>query len=91
MNQTAQRVIFSGHVQGVGFRYTANDIARGYDLAGFVRNLPDGTVELFVQGPAQDVDNCLKDIQDTFSGYIRDTRVEPVPSNPRYTDFRIAF
>ncbi len=91
MNQTAQRVIFSGHVQGVGFRYTANDIARGYDLTGFVRNLPDGTVELFMQGPAQDVDNCLKDIQDTFSGYIRDTRVEPVPPNSRYTDFRIAF
>ena len=91
MDQTARHVIFKGHVQGVGFRYTAHDIARGYDVTGFVRNLPDGTVELFLQGPAQDVDNCLKDIQDTFSGYIRDTRDEPVPPNPRYSDFRIAF
>jgi acylphosphatase len=91
MNQAAKHVIFSGHVQGVGFRYTANDIARGYAVTGFVRNLPDGTVELFIQGPAQDVDNCLNDIQDTFSGYIRDTRVEPVASNPRYSGFRITF
>jgi acylphosphatase len=91
VNQTAKHVIFKGHVQGVGFRYTANDIARGYDLTGFVRNLPDGTVELFMQGPARNVDNCLKDIQDTFSGYIRDTRVEPVPPNSRYSDFRITF
>jgi acylphosphatase len=91
MDQTAKQVIFIGHVQGVGFRYTTRDIAGRYEVAGFVRNLPDGTVEMLIQGPAQEVDNCLKDIQDTFSGYIRDTRIELVPYNPRHCDFRIAF
>ncbi|MEE3179555.1 MAG: acylphosphatase [Verrucomicrobiota bacterium] len=40
----AKRVIFSGRVQGVGFRYTTREIATGFDVVGAVRNLPDGTV-----------------------------------------------
>jgi acylphosphatase len=91
MDQTAKHVIFRGRVQGVGFRYTAQEIAGRYDLTGFVRNLPDGTVELLVQGPVQDVDNCIGDIQDSFAGYIRDARVEQTPPSARHTDFRIAF
>lgn len=91
MEQTAKHVIFRGHVQGVGFRYTARQIAQQYHVAGFVRNLPDGTVEMFVQGPAQNIDNCLQDLQSSFEGYIRDTQVEPAVSSGRYTDFRVAF
>ena len=41
---TARRIIYSGRVQGVGFRWTAKELARGYDVLGTVRNLPDGTV-----------------------------------------------
>ncbi len=91
MEQAAKHVIFTGRVQGVGFRYTAHHIAGRYNVTGYVRNLPDGTVEMLIQGPAQDVENCLREVQDEFSGYIRDTRDEPVPYNPRYTDFRVAF
>jgi len=91
MEQTAKHVIFSGRVQGVGFRFTVNTIARRYDISGYVRNLPDGTVETFAQGPSREVDGCLADIQEFFAGYIRQTRVESVPCNPRYTDFQITF
>jgi acylphosphatase len=91
MEQTAKHILFSGQVQGVGFRYTANRIAGRYNITGFVRNLPDGDVEMLAQGPEQDIDNCLADIQDHFAGYIRDTRIEPVPCNGRHTDFRITF
>ena len=87
----AKHIIFSGQVQGVGFRYTARQIAQQYAVTGFVRNLPDGTVEMFLQGPMQDVDNCLREIQDFFAGYLRDTRVEPAVCTTRYTDFRVAF
>ena len=41
---------FSGHVQGVGFRYTVQDLAADFDVRGYVRNLPDGRVELVVEG-----------------------------------------
>ena len=91
MDQTARHVIFRGRVQGVGFRYTAHEIAGRYEVAGFVRNLPDGTVEMLLQGDATQIDNCLADIQDSFAGYIRETQSEPVPFNPRYTSFRVAF
>ena len=91
MDQTAKHVIFKGHVQGVGFRYTANHLAGRYNVTGYVRNLPDGAVEMLIQGPAQDVDNCIRDVQDEFAGYIRDTQAEPVPYNARYKDFRVAF
>jgi acylphosphatase len=42
---TAKQVFYSGRVQGVGFRYTVKQIASGYEITGFVRNLPDGRVE----------------------------------------------
>jgi len=91
MDQTAKHVIFRGHVQGIGFRYTAREIAHQYNVTGFVRNLPDGTVEMLIQGPAQEIDNCIREIQDSFEGHIRDTRIEDTPYNPRYIDFRVAF
>lgn len=91
MDQTAKHILFSGQVQGVGFRYTARHIAGRYDITGFVRNLPDGDVEMLAQGSEQDIDNCIKEIQDSFNGYIRDTTVEPVPHNSRYADFRITY
>ena len=54
-----KRVIFSGMVQGVGFRYTARRIAQGYAVAGYVRNLPDGTVELVAEGEPGEVERFL--------------------------------
>jgi acylphosphatase len=91
MDPTAKHVIFQGHVQGVGFRYTAREIARQYNVTGLVRNLPDGTVEMLIQGPAPEIDNCIREIQDSFEGHIRNTQIEEAPYNPRYTDFRVAF
>jgi hypothetical protein len=43
-------VIYSGHVQGVGFRYTAKSVATGFDITGIIRNLSDGRVELVAEG-----------------------------------------
>ena len=89
MEQTAKHILFSGQVQGVGFRYTANRIAARYNLTGFVCNLPDGDVEMLAQGAEQDIDNCIAEIQDCFSGYVRDTRISRLPPDSRYTNFRI--
>jgi acylphosphatase len=89
MDQIARRIIFRGRVQGVGFRYTTYRIAGGYNVAGFVRNLPDGTVEMLAQGPADEVDRCIREVQDSFAGYIREARIEQIPCNPRYSDFGI--
>ncbi len=87
----ARHIVFIGHVQGVGFRYTAQRIAEQCGLTGYIRNLPDGTVEMLAQGSVQDLDLCLEQIEEEFGGYVRDRRIEQVPASPRYTDFRIAF
>lgn len=89
MEQTAKHIIFRGNVQGVGFRYTTHRIAGRYDVTGFVRNLPDGTVEMLAQGPPDEVDRCIDDVRDSFSGYIRDAKVESIPYRPKYHDFSI--
>ena len=91
MDVAARHVIFIGRVQGVGFRFTALRMAQRHQLTGFVRNLPDGTVEMLAQGPARDIDDCIQDIKDYFGDYLRETRIQEIPTDPRYKDFRITF
>ena len=87
----ARHIIFVGRVQGVGFRFTAHRLAARHRLVGYVRNVPDGTVEMLAQGEAKEIDVCLEEIAENFSGYIRHTNIEEVPPNPKHTDFRITF
>jgi acylphosphatase len=62
---------FSGRVQGVGFRYTVTNLAMQYDVGGYVRNLPDGRVELVIEGPDEEMDHLLEDLNRKMDGYIR--------------------
>ena len=87
----AKHIIFAGHVQGVGFRFTAHRMASCYHLTGFVRNLSDGTVEMLAQGPAEDIEECIRDIEEALAGYVGETLIDEVPPDPRYTDFKITF
>ena len=87
----AKHIIFIGRVQGVGFRFTAHRITHRHQLTGFIRNLPDGTVEMFAQGPDQDIDDCIQDIKDYFGDYLRETRLQEIPPDPKYKNFRITF
>lgn len=89
----AQRIIFRGHVQGVGFRYTVLRLAQSYRrISGYVRNMPDGSVELFVQGPSDEVEAFINDIRTgPHASYIHETIRHPAAPSDRFTDFRIAF
>ena len=58
MNEHRQ-VYYSGRVQGVGFRYSVKQIASGYDVVGWVRNLDDGRVEAQVSGDPAELDAFL--------------------------------
>ncbi len=91
MSQTAKHIVFIGRVQGVGFRFTAFHIANRYKLTGFVRNCPDGTVEMLAQGPADDITACIRDIEESFPGYVRETKIEEIPIDPQHMDFKINF
>jgi acylphosphatase len=62
------QILYSGNVQGVGFRYSVKGAASGYDVTGTVRNLPDGRVELLAEGQ--------RDELDAFRAGIRDSGLE---------------
>jgi acylphosphatase len=64
-------VHYSGRVQGVGFRATVRNIARGYDVTGTARNLPDGRVELIAEGEKEEVAAFLEGVATSdLSSYI---------------------
>jgi acylphosphatase len=87
----SRHIIFSGKVQGVGFRNKARSIATGRQLTGYVRNLADGTVEMIVQGKAQDVDDCLKNIKEFFKKNIKEAKISNVDYESKYTDFKVLY
>lgn len=91
MDKVAKQVVFKGRVQGVGFRYTTQRTASRYDLTGFVRNLPDSSVEALLQGTAPNIKACLDDLKDAFGGYVREINTTDQPVNPQYHDFRITY
>jgi acylphosphatase len=66
-------------VQGVGFRYTAQALAAGYPVAGYVRNLRDGRVELVAQGEPEQVDAFLGAVDRNMAGYIDGVAVHDEP------------
>jgi acylphosphatase len=70
MGKTLQ-AFYEGRVQGVGFRYTARRIAAGFDVAGYVRNLADGRVELVASGDEEEVDGFLDALRESeLAGHI---------------------
>jgi acylphosphatase len=65
-----RRVVYSGRVQGVCFRATAQELSRKTVVVGFVRNLPDGRVELEAEGAARHVDDFINSVERHFEGFI---------------------
>ena len=63
-------VFYSGRVQGVGFRYTTASLAKRFDVAGYVQNLPDGKVRLDVQGASDQVQGLLDAVAETMARNI---------------------
>jgi acylphosphatase len=87
-----RRVFYEGRVQGVGFRYTVRRIAMGYEVVGWVKNLPDGRVELHAGGEASEVEAFLKAIRESELGsHIRSENVEEIPALKDARGFEIAF
>ncbi|MCA9783095.1 MAG: acylphosphatase [Calditrichaeota bacterium] len=84
------RWLFSGRVQGVGFRWTCAERARLLGLDGWVRNLPDGRVEVLAQGPAGLVRQLLDHMKSNPGSIHVDTVTEsPEPAEPAEPGFRV--
>ena len=82
LERICRRIVFHGRVQGVGFRYTARSIAKRFPVEGYVKNLPDGTVELVAAGLQRDVNNFLAEIEQHFRDNINETEVKDLHELP---------
>lgn len=65
-----KRILYQGHVQGVGFRYTTRSIAQRFAVTGYVKNLADGRVEVVVEGRSAEVERFLEAIARQMVEYI---------------------
>ena len=83
-------IFYSGIVQGVGFRYTAQRIASGLSLSGWARNLSDGRVEVLVEGPKEQVERLIIELQEYFSQHIKNRQVNYYSATGKFLDFSVA-
>ncbi|MFM7101487.1 MAG: acylphosphatase [Verrucomicrobiota bacterium] len=90
MNRRRLQVLYSGRVQGVGFRYQVRQVAAGYEVTGYVRNLPDGRVELVAEGWTDELKSFRQAIRDCGLGpMIRDETEEWSDAAGDYRGFEI--
>jgi acylphosphatase len=87
-----RRVHYSGRVQGVGFRFTSQRLAEAFGVSGYVRNLPDGGVELVAEGDPATLDAFLGAVRSEMGGGIRGENVLlEVPHSPPFSRFSIRY
>jgi acylphosphatase len=89
MGQQLREVWYSGHVQGVGFRYTVLGRARHAAVSGYVENLPDGRVHMVVEGEAAELDEFLAAVAQRMEGYIRATQQDHRPATGQFQSFEL--
>lgn len=84
------QVFYEGNVQGVGFRYSVRQIAKGFDVTGSVRNLQDGRVELLATGDEDEVRAFLEAIgQSELRAHIKKQSEAPLADPRAFRGFEI--
>ena len=80
----------SGSVQHVGLRYTALYLCRDFDLTGWVRNLPDGRVELEIQGDVSSLRRFYIELKSQPHIHVAHADIAEVPVLPEERAFRLS-
>jgi len=83
-------VLFSGRVQGVGFRFTVQSISAHHQVRGYVRNLPDGRVELVAEGTVDDVDRFVVAVREAMSDNITRCDLNDAAATGEFNGFSVA-
>ncbi len=82
----------SGMVQGVGYRFFTQRKAREYGVTGYVRNMPDGSVEVYAEGDRDVLENFLLDLRrGPVMARVDNLQVEWREASGKYRDFSIEF
>jgi acylphosphatase len=84
-----ETVFFTGRVQGVGFRYQTLQVAKEFEVAGCVRNLPDGRVQVEAEGRKAEVEAFVTAVEERMTGFIRKTERNGAARAPQFAGFNI--
>lgn len=88
---TRRHVWFKGRVQGVGFRYTTVRVADRFAVTGWVRNLPDGRVEMVAEAAEDELDRFVAAVGKAMGRNIRGTVQQTEPASGQFNDFTIKY
>ena len=86
-----REVCYCGRVQGIGFRYTVRSLAKRFVVTGFVRNLPDGRVELVAEGSRSQIRMFLDTVRSEMGNYVTDVQEKDLPATGQFRGFDIRF
>ena len=90
MSLVRVNVHYSGRVQGVGFRYIVKSLVPGYEVLGTVKNLPDGRVEMVVEGQQEELEEFLQAIRDSgLRSNIQDESLVWGEAEDKFRGFKI--
>jgi len=84
-------VHFTGRVQGVGSRASTEHLAAGFAVTGYVRNLPDGRVELVAEGTDDELRALVREIQARLGQYIRQQTQTSDAASGEWDEFSIRY
>ena len=90
-SEQRREIFYSGHVQGVGFRYSVCHLAQRYNVSGFVCNLPDGRVHVVIEGAPKELRGLSTDIAQKMEHYIRSTKTGDLDATGEFEGFGIRF
>lgn len=89
--ETRIRVVYSGRVQGVGFRWQVSQVAENFAVSGFVRNLEDGTVELLVEGYLGEVRGMIEAVDQKLKDFWVSKVEDERKGDPHHAGFSIDY
>ena len=84
-------ILYLGTVQGVGFRYTAQQLAMDFKLTGWVKNLKDGSVEILAQGSRPSIEKLQQNLEKHFEEFIKSKKVTTNESTSDFKDFKVIY
>ena len=92
-NQQVEKVhvIYTGYVQGVGFRFTACDVAERFKIYGWVKNLHSGEVELVAEGKKKVLINFLQSLEDAVGRYVQNREISWAKGEKEFESFDIRY
>ncbi|MFK7768701.1 MAG: acylphosphatase [Mariniblastus sp.] len=82
-------ILFSGQVQGVGFRHTAKNVSRNYDLVGTVQNLRDGRVKMVLEGDSETIERFIAEVSESTYGNVRETEITQSLPTGQFASFDV--